>query len=177
MSQPINNQEIFELLACKDLRSASHNQQLIKLIASQEDFDVLFSCLFHQNRLIVAGAVDAIDKISMLHPSYLFKHKTAILMLCEKKSDKESAWHLAVLAARLPFSHEEAIYAFDLFRSWVVDIHESKIVRVNALQTLYEITRHERRLKHELEHIISKIEKEKIPSLTARIKKLRKLGL
>ena len=51
---------------------------------------------------------------------------------------------------------------------------ESKIVRVNSLQALYDLSKRHVDLEKDWNLIINEIEKEDIPSLKARIRKLKR---
>jgi hypothetical protein len=51
--------------------------------------------------------------------------------------------------------------------------NESKIVRANSLQALYDLSRDNPTLRHALTHLLASVRHEKIPSLDARIKKLQ----
>jgi len=55
--------------------------------------------------------------------------------------------------------------------AWVLDKKESKIVRVNSLQSLYILSQDNINLKAEFELMINELRKENIPSIAARIKK------
>ena len=55
---------------------------------------------------------------------------------------------------------------------WISDKNESKIVRVNSLQSLYEITRSNNEYQNEFLKIVGTIREENISSINARIKKL-----
>lgn len=51
---------------------------------------------------------------------------------------------------------------------------ESKIVRVNAMQALYAFFKRNKNFKKELDNLIPLLQKERIPSINARIRKLYK---
>jgi hypothetical protein len=55
-----------------------------------------------------------------------------------------------------------------------MDVNSSRIVRVNALQGLYELVRQCPELKEEFVQITQQVKNEQIPSLNARIKKILK---
>ena len=55
------------------------------------------------------------------------------------------------------------------------DKKESRIVRVNSLQGLYDLFLTKKDLKQDLKLTISQIEKENIPSINARIRSIKKL--
>jgi hypothetical protein len=161
------------LLSGGDLRSIGKVDSVISKIHSQGDFDELFHCMFHQDRIVVMRAADAIEKITIDAPSYLAKHKKEILALCETASNKELKWHLALLISRLRLAGKELASAWHTLRKWATDEEESRIVRVNSLQTLFELATRHSPLSKDLEKVFVKLEREDIPSIKARIRILR----
>jgi len=156
-----------------DLRSISNVNQLISLIKNQQDFDDLFSQMYSDDRLIIMRAADAIEKVTINTPSFLTKHKSELLHFLDKAHDKEFKWHLVLLTSRLKLTNDEFTLVWSRLKEWVLDKNESKIVRVNSLQTLYDLTQNNKEFKNEILLLIQKLEKENIPSLNARIKKLK----
>jgi hypothetical protein len=61
---------------------------------------------------------------------------------------------------------------WDLLTNWATDKNESKIVRVNSIQGLFKLSKQNHELSHDFDLTLSKIKREKLPSLNARIKKL-----
>ncbi len=163
-----------KLLRGGDLRSIGKNEHLIPLVQSQKDFDVLFSCLRHKDRVIVMRAADCIEKISASNFELLASHEIELLSLCNKSSHKELKWHLAQLIGRLPTTTKNQKEIRRILTNWATDKNESRIVRVNALQSLYGLTLQNRNRTSDLLRTFADIEKERIPSLSARIKKLKK---
>ena len=64
-----------------DLRSIGMSNSVIPKIKTQQDFDELFRCLHHQDRIVVMRAADCIEKISATNPTYLTKYKKEIFDL------------------------------------------------------------------------------------------------
>jgi hypothetical protein len=165
----------FELLKGGDLRSIGLSNQVASLISNQQDFDNLFQYLFHKDRLIAMRAADAIEKVTAKKDQYLHGHKKEILQLCKAYSHKEIKWHLALLVSRLILSKDEPAKIWKLLSSWVIDKNESRIVRVNAIQGLFNLLQKHTAFVNDFEGIITNIETENIPSLNARIRKLKSL--
>lgn len=166
--------DLEKILKGGDLRSIGESNKVVSLIDSQESFDVLFRLLFHSDRKVVMRAADAIEKITISNREYLKVHKGAILELSDKAEDKELKWHLALLVPRLLLSQQELGKIWQTLSNWVTNKNESKIVRVNSLQELFDLLSLNKELEHDFSLILSQIEKENIPSLNARIKKLKK---
>lgn len=157
-----------------DLRSIGKSNFVARSIGNQREFEQLFRCLFHEDRIVVMRAADAIEKVTVLNPSYLAKYKTEILQLCTTAVNKELIWHLALLVPRLRLNEVELKKVWLQLTRWAMDKASSRIVRVNSLQGLFELTSVENQLIPDLNLILSKVESENIPSLNARIRIIRK---
>ncbi|MEJ5964264.1 hypothetical protein [Pedobacter immunditicola] len=167
----MNNFE--DLLKGGSLRSLGRSNQVVELIDSQEQFDDLFRYLFHPDRTVVMRAGDVIEKVTLKHPEYLKSHAKELLDLSRKTTFIELKWHLAQLLTRLTFSEEEFVAVWDLLTSWALDKQESRIVRVNALQGLFDLLPHHQDLIQDFNLTIAEMETEPIPSLKARIRILK----
>jgi hypothetical protein len=161
------------LLKGGDLRSIGKSNKVVSLIDSQRSFDDLFQLLFSEDRKVVMRVADAIEKITISHSNYLQPHKREIMRLCDKAENKELKWHLALLVSRLSLSPKELEEIWQILLAWATNKVESKIVRVNSLQALFNLLTLNKELEHHFSSTLSKIEKENIPSLNARIKKLK----
>lgn len=161
------------LLKGGDLRSIGKVNIVIKEIKSQTDFDALFNGLFNSDRKIVMRAADAIEKITIENSGYLLKHKKKILSLCETAKEKELKWHLALLVSRIKLTKAELGRVWQTLTYWAIDKNESKIVRVNSIQGLFNLLLHHQEFGQDFEITINVLESENIPSITARIKKLK----
>jgi hypothetical protein len=167
----VNN--FLELLSGGDLRSIGQSNKVVHLIKGQADFDELFQFLFHKDRLVVMRAADAIEKVSVEDKSYLAKHRKDIIGLCQKASDKELKWHLALLVSRVVLTKNELGTVWQLLSSWALDKREGKIVRVNAVQGLFNLLQQNIELKKDFELLLLELERQGVASLNARIKKLK----
>ena len=167
--------EIKEYLKGNDLRSIGNNEEILKLIHFQKDFDKLFSYLYDENRHIRMKAIDIIEKITKTERKYLKKHKNEIIEFNENNNNIEFKWHLAQLLSRLEYNNKEINIVWEKLKQWALDTKESKIVRVNSLQSLYEMKNSNKILKSEFMDIIKHLEKENIPSINSRIRKIKLL--
>jgi len=166
--------KLLEKLSGGDLRSIGKADLIVNEIQSQNDFDILFNCLHSDDRLIVMRAADAVEKITIKHVDYLSGHKEEILAFCKCADNIEFKWHLALLLPRLSFSENEHAYVLETLSSWLLDPKESKIVRVNSMQALFELSKQDLTAKEKLDNILNEVEKENVPSLLARIRKIRR---
>lgn len=167
---------IEKLLSGGDLRSIGKSNATISNIKNQNDFDELFKCLFHKDRVVAMRTADAVEKITISQPHYLTKHKKEIIELCNDAKDKELKWHLAQLIPRIHLNKKEFGNAWNILTKWAKDKTNSRIVRVNSIQGLFEMLKHEKELEHDFNLTLSEIEKENIPSIMARIRKIKKLS-
>lgn len=156
-----------------DLRSIGKVENLIPLVQNQATFDKLFKYLHSGDRLVVMRAADAIDKVTVNKPEFLSKHKKNIVQFLSTATDKEFKWHLALLIPRLILSDKELEETWDKLSKWAKDKEESKIVRVNSLQSLFNLARQHTEYEGEFQLISEQIKSENIPSITARLKKLK----
>jgi len=159
-------------LAGDDLRSLGKSSEILSLIRDQYSFDKLFTYLYNNDRAIVMKTIDLIEKISLEHKEYLQKYKLEILNMSNDAVDIELKWHLAQILVRLEYTKAEIKIVLKILIKWILDKKESKIVRVNSLQSLYEITKSNNEYQNVLIKIVKQIRKENISSLNARIKKL-----
>jgi len=161
-----------ELLAGDDLRSLGKSSKIISLINNQNSFDKLFKYLYSSDRAIVMKTIDIIEKITLKHKEYLQKHKMEILNISNDAENIEFKWHLAQIIIRIKYKNNEIKIVWKILEKWILDKKESKIVRVNSLQSLYEIARINNEYETKLNKIVKTIKQENISSINARIKKL-----
>lgn len=162
-----------DILKGGDLRSLGKANQVVAQVNDQQTFDELFKVLYNTDRKVVMRAADAIEKITVKNPGYLQQHKDKILALCGKAKHIELKWHLALLVARLELTKNELGRIWQILKNWATDKKESKIVRVNSLQGLYNILYSNKELIQDFNLILRKVERENIPSINARLRKLK----
>jgi hypothetical protein len=167
--------EFTYLLLGKDLRTITQNSSLVESVHDQQTFDELFSLVFHHERPLVMRAVDAVEKVSLKHPEFLKPHKSQLLRVLKSAEHKELKWHIAQLMPRIDLTKDELKEVWHALVYWVLNKNESKIVRVNALQGLFDLAKDEPDLKAEFGRVVSAIEHEMIPSIQARIRKLKRI--
>jgi hypothetical protein len=142
---------------------------------SQEKFDLLFKRIFHHERAIAARSIDAVEKVTRSHPEFLQPHKEQLFALITDDPSIEMKWHLAQIISRLKLSATEFKKIWALLTHWANNPNESKIVRVNSLQSLFDLYQETSNssLLSSFKSTVRKMERERIPSISARIKKLR----
>ncbi len=168
--------DILSYLIEGDLRSISKVDQLVEQITTQADFDVLFKYLQTDDRLVVMRTADAVEKITRQNPQFLVVHKKAYFSLLTKAKNKELKWHLAQLAARFSYSSEELEVIWQRLQKWATDKKESKIVRVNAVQALFDLSLIDLSRRPQFQKMAQILKSEGVPSIDARLRKLNILG-
>lgn len=158
------------LLSGGDLRSIGNADDIVSMINSQEDFDCLFKLVFDEERIVAMRAADAVEKITRVNPLYISKHKQELLVLGYKINNKELKWHIAQLLPRLCLNAGEAANVWQLLFSWAADKTNSNIVRVNAIQGLFDLLKILPCNNLGFQLLLNRLKKEEIPSINARIK-------
>lgn len=161
------------LLLGKDLRTTRQNGLVVQSVHDQQTFDELFGLVFHHERPLVMRAVDAVEKLTSKHPEFLRPHKSQLLSVLKSADHKELKWHVAQLVPRIDLTAEELNDVWHTLAYWVLNKNESKIVRVNALQGLFDLSKGNAGLKEEFQNIMLAMEHEMIPSIQARMKKIK----
>ncbi len=169
--------KILNCLTGGDLRSIGKVDQLVDLITRQDDFDKIFAYLHSSNRLIAMRASDVVEKLTRQTPQFLIAHKAAYIDLLRVAENKELKWHLAQLANRFDYTNAELTGVWRCLKGWTEDKKCSKIVRVNALQALYDLAKDNANFKAQFKIIVDRLKSENVPSINARIRKLYKAGI
>ena len=168
------NTNFTTLLLGGDLRTLKKNSAVIQRVRDQDSFDELFVLMFHHERALAMRAADAVEKITATHPEYLELHRKQLLSLLKSADHKELKWHVAQLVSRITLSDKDREDVWHMLTYWALNSNESKIVRVNSLQGLFDISRQVPSLRKDFEKTLNSLEHELIPSLQARIRKLKK---
>lgn len=161
-----------EKLLGSDLRSISKANEVVKIVKTQQQFDELFAFLDEGDRLLTMRSIDAIEKITRRYPCFLNTHQRELLTFSQTATNSEFKWHLALLLARIDLNPQELKTTFSRLTKWALNKSESKIVRVNALQALFDLSENNPKYKSDFLKIVNAVKSEKVPSLNARIKKL-----
>jgi hypothetical protein len=164
------------LLLGKDLRKVRQNGIVVRAVKDQRSFDELFSLVFHHERPLVMRAVDAVEKITIKHPEFLMPHKTQLMSVLKGADHKELKWHLAQLIPRLELSKAELSEVLHMLSFWALNGNESKIVRANALQGLFDLSKKHSEATPVFHAAMTSMEHLMIPSIQARIRKLKRLS-
>ena len=168
--------EFTRILLGKDLRKLRNSDKVIELVTDQQSFDKLFKLIFHHERPLVMRAADAVEKVTLNHREYLQPHKAQLLSILNSADHKELKWHIAQLLPRIDFDEQELNDVWHTLTYWTLNRNESKIVRVNALQGLFDLSKKFKSLQKDFNQTMATVSHEPIPSIQARIKRLRRLA-
>ena len=163
-----------KLLSGGDLRSIGRSNEVVLLVRNQNEFDELFKFLFNADRLVVMRTADAIEKITIKRPEYLWRHKRKFFELVNGSKNKELQWHLALMMPRLKLNKREFGLAWSTLTAWAKGKTNSRIARVCSVQALSELSQQNTDLTGDLDFTFQEIEREEIPSINARIRIIRK---
>lgn len=163
------------LLVGKDLRRVRQNSIVVTSVRDQDSFDELFKLTLHHERPLVMRAIDAVEKITRKHPEFLTSHKLQLLSILKSADHKELKWHIAQLLSRVDLDNNELDEVWHVLTYWALNRNESKILRVSALQGLFDISRKHSLLLKDFNQTMSAMNREPIPSIQARIRKLKEL--
>ncbi|HEX6892685.1 MAG TPA: hypothetical protein VF141_18385 [Chryseolinea sp.] len=162
------------LLLGKDLRKLKHSSKVIEAVNDQKSFDELFRLVFYQDRPLAMRAADAVEKVTANNPSYLKPHKAQLLSALKHAEHKELKWHIAQLIARIDLDKKELTEVMQILTCWARNKNESKLVRVNSLQGLFDIAQAHHEWKNNVLETLAHMQHERVPSIQARIRKLKK---
>jgi hypothetical protein len=159
-----------------DLRSIGRADEVVKQIGNdQRIFDEVFQGIFDDDPIIRMRSADVVEKVSQKYPFLLKKHKTNILNHLDNFKQQEVKWHIGLMISRLEFTKTESEKVFAVLSNWIVS-DKSKIVRVNTMQALADISIKNFNLKKKTITLIKKQIGTRIPSLMSRgIKLLNQL--
>lgn len=162
------------------LREDLHREdsaRILRTVTDQESFDELFALIFHHDRSLVVRAADTVEKISQVHPEYIQLHKEQLLAVMRSGDHKELKVHVAPLLALLTLNEIELNNVWHVLTYWALNRNENKTVRVSALQGLFDLSRQFPHVLKDFGQTMQAMERETIPSLQARIRKLQKLAV
>ena len=106
---------------------AAHAPLLADIIAGLMDVDAV----------VRLRCGDVAEKISRQQPLWLLPHKRLLLELADEAKDQELRWHLAQTLPRLTLAASERARMFRCLETYRRD--QSRIVRVCALQGLFDL--------------------------------------
>lgn len=149
------------------------NQRIRESVDDQDSFNELFKLVFHHERVVSQRAMRAIMMVVKAHPDFLQKHAGQILTLLRTPDRKEIKGPVIQLIPMLSLDRVELESARHILTYFALNQNEQKAIRVNALQSLYELTDKQATFAYELHDTLNALMHDPTPSIQAKILKLR----
>jgi hypothetical protein len=166
-------EDILQKLAGSDRRSTGRADEVTEEIAGNAQlFEVVFNAMQCGDPVLRMRAADAAEKTSRLRPELLAPYKEQLLNEIAGIDQQEVRWHVAQMIPRLELDAAERERAIAILESYLDD--ESKIVQVNALQALADLSEGDEQLQRRFFPILTEYAEQGSPALKARVRKLLK---
>lgn len=162
------------LLLGKKLRY-DRNQRIRESVDDQGSFDELFKLVFHTERLVVQRAIRAVMMVAKTQPEFLQSHSEQLLTLLRSPDRKEIKANVIQLIPKLDLDPTELESVWHILTYLAMNQNEQKTIRVNTLQSLYELTDRQATFVYELHDTLNALTYDHTPSIQAKILKLRGL--
>ena len=166
---------VLDRLAGGDFRSIGGSNRVVQsALANPKIFPNIFAGLLHADPLIRMRAADAVEKITKIHPEWLQPFKRTLLQKVVLIEQQEIRWHVAQMIPRLNVTVQERNGIVQALFTWLNNKRESKIVRVMALQALFDLAKSDTHLKTKVIRRLRELVRTGAPSLRSRSRKLLK---
>jgi hypothetical protein len=117
-------------------------------------------------------AADAVEKSTRQRPDLLRPWKRALLEQVSLLQEKEVRWHVAQLIPRLSLTAQEQERAVRILLGYLDD--GSSIVKTLSMQALADLSRHDARLRAQVQPLIERLTRTGTPAMRSRGRKLLK---
>jgi hypothetical protein len=161
------------ILYKKRLPSVRKHTRIMEVVESQDDFDQLFGLLFYHERPLVQRTATAVDKITRQQPEYLEPHRDQLLNILKSGDHKELKAHVIKLIPRIELPEDELEIVWHRLIHMAMNIHEIKGIRLNALQSLFELSRKHDSLHVDLANVFTALSHDPEAWMRARVSKLQ----
>ena len=141
------------------------------VLATPARFGELWACLSNQDPVVRMRAADALEKLGRVAPRLFDPHKAALLSGELDDGTPELRWHLVAIASRLTLTEAEA-EAFAIRCNQIIRHDRSRIVRVMALQALFDVAARHPAVAPLFAGALAYAAASALPSLRARAAKL-----
>lgn len=169
----MDKSELLKQLQGGDLRSLALVDHMVATQEPDEELiDLLVKLMLSGERLIAMRAADAVEKITRTQTHWLAPHHQVLITHLNTELPIEIKWHLAVLVPRLPLTTKERTDVQNILTTWVLNRRESRLVRVHALQGLFDLRRSEQD-DNKFNEILDYLGNREVPAMLARMRILR----
>ena len=146
----------------------------MKLSLNTDPVKELFKGLYQNDYRKVRFAAELIESAYFNDPSLLIPHKKQIFWLCKNADLIQLKWSLAKMLGKVPLDEDEFGNAWEILNNWARDRKESRIVRVNSVESISALIEYFPELQQEMVWLMEDLYQENIPSLNARIRIIKK---
>ncbi len=154
-----------------DRRSIGRSEEVVSDILKNPALSKdLITGLSATDAIVRMRASDAIEKISLVHPEYLWPYKDFLIQQAAISDQKEVRWHLAQVLPRLNLSQKERQQVVDILLSYFSD--SSSIVKTFAMQAFADIARQSPNLRPSILVHLQELTTSGTPAMKARGRKL-----
>jgi len=154
-----------------DRRSVGRSERVVADVLGNPDlFGVLVTGLSSENAILRMRAADAMEKISLMHPEYLWPHHDFLIEQAARSDQKEVRWHLAQMLPRLKLSATERLLVVNILLTYFAD--SSSIVKTCAMQALADLARQTPKLRPSIQAHLQELTAIGTPAMKARGRKL-----
>jgi hypothetical protein len=123
-----------------DHKSIGRSEEVVAIVLENPVlFKDLIAGLSVDDSLVRMRVADAMEKISLVHPEYLWPYKAFLIEQAATSRQKEVRWHLAQVLPRLKLNQKDRERVVELLMSFFDD--NSSIVKTFAMQALADIAR------------------------------------
>lgn len=170
----MRNNHFPHLLLGRKLRH-DRQQRITESVEDQPSFDELFKLVFHHERLVAQHAMRAVMVIVKGHAEFLQAHAAQLLSILRSHDYKEIKGYVIQLIPKLEIGLADLDRVWHMLTYMALNSNEQKTLRAHALQSLFELTRKHPNLTDELQDVLNDLLHESIPSIQAKVLKLRGL--
>ena len=163
--------QILQMLEGGDRRSVGRAAEVAELVQADPALvGALFAGMEGDDPVVRMRAADALEKATRERPEWLAGYEERLLSLMATQPQQEVAWYLAQPAGRLELTEAQQARLVERLEAYLD--HESRIVRVHALEALTGLAeRNERWLPQVWKRVNEGLDADS-PAVRARCRKL-----
>ena len=167
----MNKQDILQQLQGGDLRSLALVDHLVaNNPVNPELIDILIELMVSSERLIAMRAADALEKLTRESAEHLAPYSSKLMaQLTVENTPIEIKWHLSLILPRLSLKLPERKNLQKILTDWIMNRRESRLVRVHALQGLFNLRKTKSDVQNLLQ-ILNQLGDQEVTALVARLK-------
>lgn len=133
-------------------------------------FGEVFQGMLSDDPLIRMRAADAIEKVTVRYPNYLYPYKELLIQQVAKSEQQEVRWHVAQLIPRLQLNQQERLMLFEVLCTYLTAA--SNIVKTFSMQALADLAEQDSSLRQEVIRLLEAQTKRGSPVVKNRGNKL-----